>query len=255
MALARTHQQAKTILRRQAPCLTQARQLHLTPREADHLQLHQVGALAQKRLARGLRLNQPEAVGLISTVMLEKIRDGVGVAELMHTGQQLLGRRQTLPGVPEVVQEVQVEGTFPDGTKLLTVHRPISAEDGDLELALHGSFLPAPPLSVFGNADALIPGAVACQDGTIELNAGRTLVECSVTNTGDRPIQVGSHYHFLETNAALVFDRGLAYGRRLNVPSGSSVRFEPGESKVHLGVRRCCGAFTLSIGLVSISLP
>ena len=58
------------------------------------------------------------------------------------------------------------------------------------------------------------PGAVACQDGTIELNAGRTLVECSVTNTGDRPIQVGSHYHFLETNAALVFDRGLAYGRR-----------------------------------------
>ena len=64
MALARTHQQAKTILRRQAPCVTQARQLHLTPREADHLQLHQVGALAQKRLARGLRLNQPEAVGL-----------------------------------------------------------------------------------------------------------------------------------------------------------------------------------------------
>ena len=116
MALARTHQQARSLVRRQAPCLTQACQLHLTPREADHLQLHQVGALAQKRLARGLRLNQPEAVGLISTVMLEKIRDGVGVAELMQTGQQLLGRRQTLPGVPEVVQEVQVEGTFPDGT-------------------------------------------------------------------------------------------------------------------------------------------
>ena len=76
MALARTHQQARSLVRRQAPCVTQARQLHLTPREADHLQLHQVGALAQKRLARGLRLNQPEAVGLISTVMLEKIRDG-----------------------------------------------------------------------------------------------------------------------------------------------------------------------------------
>ena len=159
MALARTHQLARSLVRRQAPCLTQARQLHLTPREADHLQLHQVGALAQKRLARGLRLNQPEAVGLISTVMLEKIRDGVGVAELMQTGQQLLGRRQTLPGVPEVVQEVQVEGTFPDGTKLLTVHRPIASEDGDLELALHGSFLPAPPLSVFGNASSMIPGA------------------------------------------------------------------------------------------------
>ena len=110
------------------------------------------------------------------------------------------------------------------------MHRPIASEDGDLELALHGSFLPAPPLSVFGNADALIPGAVACQDGTIELNAGRTLVECSVTNTGDRPIQVGSHYHFLETNAALVFDRGLAYGRERSEMSprgiSSGVRFD-----------------------------
>ena len=158
---------------------------------------------------------------------------------------------QVVHVVQEVVLEVQVEGTFPDGTKLLTVHRPIASEDGDLELALHGSFLPAPPLSVFGNANTIIPGAVATEDGTIELNAGRTLVECSVTNTGDRPIQVGSHYHFLETNAALVFDRGLAYGRRLNVPSGSSVRFEPGESKVDLGVRRCCGAFTPSTRLVS----
>jgi len=71
-----------------------------------------------------------------------------------------------------------------------------------------------------------------CAEGAVALNAGRELMECRVTNTGDRPVQVGSHYHFLETNAALKFDRGLAYGRRLNVPSGSSVRFEPGESKV-----------------------
>lgn len=230
MALART--QARRVLRRHAPFISQTRALHLTPREADHLQLHQVGVLAQKRLARGLKLNQPEAVGLISTVMLEKIRDGVGVAELMETGQKLLGRRQTLPGVPELISNVQVEGTFPDGTKLLTVHRPIASEDGNLELALHGSFLPAPSLSAFGNTETVVPGAMTCLDGTVELNPGRTLVECSVTNTGDRPIQVGSHYHFLETNAALVFDRGLAYGRRLNVPSGSSIRFEPGESKV-----------------------
>ena len=126
--------------------------------------------------------------------------------------------------------------------------KPIAAEDGDLELALHGSFLPVPDLSVFGDTAAFQPGATACADGDIVLNAGRELVEVSVTNTGDRPIQVGSHYHFLETNAALVFDRGLAYGRRLNVPSGSSVRFdlersvplEPGGgawAKVHEALR------------------
>ncbi|MCA9548232.1 MAG: urease subunit gamma, partial [Myxococcales bacterium] len=92
--------------------------MRLTPRELDHLALHQVGALAQKRLARGLRLNHPEAVGLIATVVLELIRDGRRVAELMDLGRQLLGRRQVLPGVAELIHDVQVEGTFPDGTKL-----------------------------------------------------------------------------------------------------------------------------------------
>jgi len=219
--------------RRTAPAALAARGLHLTPREIDHLELASVGCLAQRRLARGLRLNEPEAVGLISSVMLEMIRDGVGVAELMETGQRLLGTRQVLPGVAATVGEVQVEGTFPDGTKLLTVHAPIAAPDGDLRLALHGSGLDAPPLEAFGNgaaADAA-PGSVVCAAGGVEINAGRDLVEVAVTNSGDRPIQVGSHYHFIEANAALVFDRGAAYGARLNVPSGSSVRFEPGESK------------------------
>src|SRR5439155_614096 len=81
--------------------------------------------LAQKRLARGLRLNQPEAVALISTQLLELIRDGRTVAELMDLGRRMLGRTQVMPGVPEMILEVQVEGTFPDGTKLVTVHHPI----------------------------------------------------------------------------------------------------------------------------------
>ena len=99
--------------------------MHLTPRELDKLMLHQAGVLAQKRLARGLRLNYPEAVALIATQLLEFIRDGRSVSELMDLGRQLLGRADVLDGVPEMIDEVQVEATFPDGTKLVTVHQPI----------------------------------------------------------------------------------------------------------------------------------
>jgi urease subunit gamma/beta len=206
--------------------------MHLTPREIEKLLLHNAGFLAQKRLARGLRLNHPEAVALIAAQLQEFIRDGRPVAELMDLGRKFLGRRQVMSGVPEMIHDVQVEGTFPDGTKLVTVHHPIADEDGDLKLALHGSFLPGPKLSVFGKSvEALEPGGMEVLKGTIELNAGRETVELSVTNLGDRPIQVGSHYHFVETNRALEFDRAKAYGRRLDIPAGTAVRFEPGESK------------------------
>src|ERR1700687_4716818 len=117
--------------------------MHLTPREIDKLLLHTAGSLAQKRLARGLRLNYPEAVALISTQLLELIRDGRSVAELMDLGRRMLGRAQVLPGVPELIAEVQGEGKFPDGTKLVTVHHPVALEHGDLSIALYGTFLPA----------------------------------------------------------------------------------------------------------------
>src|SRR4029079_17247816 len=115
--------------------------MHLTPRELDKLVLHQAGALAQKRLARGLRLNYPEAMALIATQLLEFIRDGRTVADLMDLGRHFLGRADVMDGVAEMIDEVQVEGTFPDGTKLVTVHHPIVAERGDRSLALYGSFL------------------------------------------------------------------------------------------------------------------
>ena len=106
--------------------------MHLTPHEVDKLALHQAGFLAQKRLARGLRLNYPEAVALVATQILEFIRDGRLVAELMDLGRRLLGRADVMEDVPEMIDEVQVEGTFPDGTKLVTVHNPIVAEHGGL---------------------------------------------------------------------------------------------------------------------------
>ena len=206
--------------------------MHLSPREIDKLLLHNAGFLAQKRLARGVRLNCPEAVALIATQLLEFIRDGRSVAELMNLGKKFLGRNQTLPGVPELITEVQVEGTFRDGTKLVTVHHPIASEDGDLALALYGSFLPTPVLTAFKSVpDISEPGAVIVAEGNVTLNANRETTALAVTNFGDRPIQVGSHYHFIETNASLRFDRGRAYGMRLDIPAGTAVRFEPGETK------------------------
>lgn len=210
--------------------------LHLTPREGDHLRLHNAGRLAQYRLARGVKLNLPESISLITMQMMEHIRDGnKSVADLMSIGQSLLGINQCMPGVAALVKEVQIEATFPDGTKLLTVHSPISKEDGDLEQALYGSFLPVPDASLFKSTTStdgeVVPGAVLTSEGEIEINQGRGLVELVVENTGDRPIQVGSHYAFLETNKALKFNRIASIHKRLNVPSGASVRFEPGETK------------------------
>ena len=206
--------------------------MHLAPRDLDKLVLHGAGVLAQKRLARGLRLNYPETIALLATQTLELIRDGKRVAELMDLGRQMLGHRQVMDGVAEMIDEVQVEGTFPDGTKLVTIHHPIAREHGDLALALYGSFLPVPDLALFGDDPvALVPGEVTVDEGTIELNAARETVALDVTNTGDRPIQVGSHYHFVETNRALAFERDRAQGMRLDIPAGTAVRFEPGETK------------------------
>jgi len=206
--------------------------VRLAPRDLDKLLLHQAGFLAQKRLARGVRLNYPEAVALIATQLLELIRDGRSVAELMDLGRTLLGRHQVMDGVPELVTEVQVEGTFPDGTKLVTVHHPIVADHGDLELALHGSFLPVPDRARFAEPPRpLAAGEVHVGAHAVVLNAGRPTRELAVTNTGDRPIQVGSHYPFAETNRALSFDRAAAAGMRLDIPAGAAVRFEPGEQK------------------------
>jgi urease subunit gamma/beta len=228
--------------------------MHLSPRDLDKLVLHGAGFLAQKRLARGLRLNYPEAMALLSSQLLEFIRDGRRVADLMDLGRRILGRAQVLPGVPEMILEVQVEGTFPDGTKLVTVHHPIALEQGDFSLSLHGSFLPSPPPAA-DLQPSFTPGEVLTVPGDLELNAGREVIALRVTNEGDRPVQVGSHYPFAETNRALSFDRGRAYGKRLDIPAGTAVRFEPGELKTvplvdYAGKRVVRGGNALSEGAV-----
>jgi urease subunit gamma len=99
--------------------------MELTPREKDKLLLFTAGLVAERRLARGLRLNYPEAVAFISAAIMEGARDGRTVAELMSFGTTLLARAQVMEGVPEMIPEIQIEATFPDGTKLVTVHNPI----------------------------------------------------------------------------------------------------------------------------------
>jgi urease subunit gamma len=107
------------------PELAKRAQVDLTPREKDKLLLFTAALVAERRLARGLRLNYPEAVAYLSAAIVEGARDGRTVADLMSFGATLLTREQVMDGVPEMISEIQVEATFPDGTKLVTVHRPI----------------------------------------------------------------------------------------------------------------------------------
>jgi urease subunit gamma len=99
--------------------------MHLTPREVEKLMIYTAGDVARRRKDRGLKLNYPEAVALITSELLEEIRNGKTVAELMSLGTKILAVEDVMEGVPEMVSEIQVEGTFPDGTKLVTVHQPI----------------------------------------------------------------------------------------------------------------------------------
>lgn len=184
----------------------------------------------------------------------------------MSLGATMLGRRHVQPAVLATLHEIQVEGTFPCGTYLVTVHNPIGSDDGDLARALYGSFLPIPAQDLFPLPPATAydaesqPGAVLPLDTAtpITLNAGRRRTRLRVTSKGDRPIQVGSHYHFIETNPQLSFDRLAAYGFRLDIPAGTSVRFEPGDTKTVTlveiaGNKTIQGGNGLASGVVSAS--
>ncbi|AUG05602.1 urease subunit gamma [Pseudomonas sp. S09G 359] len=100
--------------------------MDLTPREKDKLLIFTAGLVAERRLARGVKLNYPETIAYISAALMEGARDGRTVADLMHYGTTLLSREQVMEGIPEMIPDIQVEATFPDGTKLVTVHHPIA---------------------------------------------------------------------------------------------------------------------------------
>jgi urease subunit gamma/beta len=194
--------------------------MNLSPREKDKLLISMAAMVARRRLERGVKLNFPEAVALITDTVIEGARDGRSVADLMEAGAHVLKPEQLMDGIAGMIPDVQVEATFPDGTKLVTVHNPIRG---------------AVPAKV-------VPGEIMTADGDITLNEGAKRTTITVANTGDRPIQVGSHYHFFETNPGLQFDRTKARGQRLDIPAGTAVRFEPGQTRdvtlVPLGGKR-----------------
>ncbi|GGN50326.1 urease subunit gamma/beta [Streptomyces kronopolitis] len=181
--------------------------MRLTPTERDRLLLFGAAELARARRARGLRLNVPEATALIADTVCEAARDGRRLAQAIEAARGVLGPDDVLPGVADVVTEVHVEAVFDDGSRLAVVVDPIGAAP-----ATGGGAAPAPGAVLPGPAGpAPVPEAVL-----------------TVRNTATVPVSVTSHFHFFEANPRLAFDRAAAYGMRLCVPAGSSVRFDPG---------------------------
>lgn len=185
----------------------------LTPTELERLTIFSAAELARRRKARGLKLNCPEAVAYVVDAILEGARDGRGVSDLISFGSTLLTTDDVMPGVAELIPIVQVEATFPDGTKLVTVHDPIRPGVEPID------------------EGAVRPGELLVMDGEIEINVGRAATTVRVLNTADRPVQVGSHFHIFEANPMLDFDREAAFGMHLDIPAGTAVRFAPGETK------------------------
>jgi urease subunit gamma/beta len=198
--------------------------MFLTNREQEKLMLYTASKLSLERKERGLKLNFPEATAILSSYIIEGARDGKSVAQLMVDATKVLKEDEVMEGVASMMHMVQVEATFDDGTKLVTVHNPI-------------------PYS----KTSMIPGEYLVDEGEIELNANKEIITIEVENKGDRPVQIGSHYHFFEVNSALAFDRNQAYGKRLDVAAGTSVRFEPGSIKkinlIDFGGRRYMSGF------------
>ena len=210
--------------------------MNLNPTEKERLTIFTAAQLAREHSRRGIKLSHPEAVALICDELLMCAREGRSLKDLMGYGAEILTSDDVLPGVPELIPVVHVEAMFPDGTKLITVHQPI--RPGKAET-------PPGPRA----------GEIITPDEEIELNAGRRTGSVTVTNTGDRPVQIGSHFHFFEVNRALEFDRQATFGMRLDIPSGTAVRFEPGQEKevalVEFGGRgRVSGFNSLTEGMI-----
>ena len=197
--------------------------MHLTPHEQERLLIHVAADVAQKRRDRGLRLNYPEVMALLTAYVFEQARDGKTVSDIMDEGRRLFTRDDVMDGVPEMIKNVQVEATFPDGTKLVTLHDPIPDAGADEELEIYPGKVehhqpprkPDCPVDC-ADTDNSSPCCDECDDaaawyepiafnvnldtspGAGSLQDSKTTIK--VKNTSDRPIQVGSHYHFAEVN-------------------------------------------------------
>lgn len=174
----------------------------LLPEEEERLLVFLAAELARRRKSRGLKLSHPEAVAIISDEVMEGARDGKSFDEVLSLASSVLTAEDVLPGVPEMLDVLHIEALFDEGTLMVSVHWPLGT-----------------PTTTSGEAQP-----------EIALNEQRDHIELRVTNSLDRAVQVTSHYHFFEVTRGLHFDRSQAYGRRLDIPAGTSVRFEPGDT-------------------------
>ena len=197
--------------------------MNLTPTELERLTIFSAAELARRYRSQGIRLSHPEAIALISDEVLTAARKGMSHPDMVDYGRSLLTADDVEPGVGHMIPFICVEACMAEGTKLVTLFDPIK-----------------PGRAASPPAETQIPGEIITQAGEIEINAGRERVSVDVLNTGDRAIQVRSHAHFFEVNRALKFDRAATFGMRLDRPSGTGVRFEPGEI-IHIDLVRIGG--------------
>jgi urease subunit gamma/beta len=181
--------------------------MQLTPTEEDRLRIFTAAELARRSLARGLRLNAPEAVALACDEMHTAARGGATWEEARAAGEAAVPADRVLPGVSNVIEEIRVEVVLEEGSRLVVLRAPFGPPEDDG------------------------PGAIRFGDGQIELAPSRRRVRVNVRNDGQRPIRVSSHFPFAEVNERLVFDRDAARGFRLDLPAGDSVRWEPGQTR------------------------
>lgn len=182
--------------------------MHLTPREQERLLLFTAAELARRRLTRGARLGATEAIALVCDEVLEMAWDGLPLQEVVRRARSVVAVDQVLPGVATTVPSLQVEALFPHGTSLVHVPEP------------------------FGPPDPTGPGAVLAQDGDVELAPDRLRRTVEVTNRGDRPVWISSHYPLEEVNPAVELDREAVRGFRLDLPAGVSREFPPGSTQL-----------------------
>jgi urease subunit gamma/beta len=182
--------------------------MRLTQTEIDRVLIFNIAEMARRRRAKGLRLNHPEAVALISDEMMERAREGADYQEVRNLGLSLLTPADVMEGVPALCRGLTLEPMFEDGPRIIVLPDPIAGAPAE------GA-----------------PGERLLADAPIEGNAGRDVVTVEVTNGSDHMVNVSSHYHFYEVNPRMVFDRAHAYGRHLDIQAGRSEIWQPGETR------------------------
>lgn len=211
--------------------------MRLTAKELNRLTVFTAAELARRRLHRGRKLNVPEAIAVICDEVFELAWDGLSLPEVIARASRILSRNEVMEGVPEIVEQIEVDALFPSGTTLVVVKEPFG-----------------PP------GDRPAPGEIIPGEKPVEINTGRESVRVTVTNTSAVPVEVSSHFHFFEANRQLLFDRRRAFGMRLDIPAGTSTSWSPGESKTiglipFAGARQVWGFGGLVDGPVESSDP